>query len=201
MPGIDVATEKEDSAFRVLVVDDNRDAANSLSILLTMSGFRVETYYNGADALRGARSFLPDCILSDIGMPGIDGYSLAERLRQDESLRGITLIAITGYPDVERARAAGFDHHLLKPANPVLLGDMLKELRAMGKRLERTEQLVQQQEKAVTETTELMKEVKVDLREVKEGMQMMQEEIREVKEEVKEIKEELQQVKESQAES
>jgi CheY-like chemotaxis protein len=197
MPEMKETRDKEDLTFRILVVDDNQDAADSLSTLLRLSGFAVRTFYHGEEALEGARTFLPHCILSDIGLPGIDGYSLAARLRQDESLRHISLIAITAYPDTEKAKAAGFDHHLLKPADPVIVEEIVKELRDMGKRLERSEQLVQQQGKVVNEARDLIKEVKGDLKEVKSGMQTMQEEIREVKEDVKEIKEELQQVKEN----
>lgn len=71
---------------RVLVIDDNRDAADSLAILLKAWGFEARVVYSGQEGLEVAKAYRPDCVLSDIGLPELDGYHLAERLRQDESL-------------------------------------------------------------------------------------------------------------------
>lgn len=193
-------TDQEGPKFRILVVDDNRDGADSLAMLLKLWGYDVRAVYDGAEAIRAAQTYRPDCILSDIGLPGIDGYRLAEKLRQDESFKGTPLIAITAYSDEARARAAGYDHHLVKPANPDIVEEILRKLRAMGKRLERVEETAQQQGEVVTEVRDLMKEVKEDVKEIKEGLQEnvkeLKQELREVKEDVKEIKEELREVKE-----
>jgi CheY-like chemotaxis protein len=183
--------------FRVLVVDDNQDQADTLSLLLRMEGFDVQTVYDGEQALQAAHDHRPNCILADIGLPGMDGYRLAELLRQEESLSNITLIAITAYADAARAKAAGFDHHFVKPADPAIVEGIVRRLRTMGKRLEIAEELVQKQGEVVTEARDLMKEVKDGMQGVKEGMQEMKQELREVKEDVKEIKEELQEVKET----
>lgn len=101
---------------RVLVVDDNVDAADSLAILLNMSGHETKAAYDGSQALEVARSFAPNVVLLDIGLPGMDGYETAARLRAEHG--AIAIVAVTGYgsaADVERARSAGFDAHITKP--------------------------------------------------------------------------------------
>jgi CheY-like chemotaxis protein len=138
--------ERTDQApFRILVVDDNKDAADTLATLLRLWGLEVRVVYDGAQAIEAANAYLPDCILTDIGLPGIDGYVLAERVRQTDALRMTILIAITAYSDVGKAKAAGFDHHLVKPADPVVLEKLVMELRAIGKQLERAEEIVEKQ--------------------------------------------------------
>ena len=111
---------------RVLVVDDNRDAAEATSVLLELSGHEVKTVGDGSEALASAPIYAPDVVLLDIGLPGMDGYEVAVRLRQMPETRDSCLIALTGYgqpADRARAREAGFDHHLTKPADPdALLG-------------------------------------------------------------------------------
>ena len=111
------APTRVEPAKRVLIVDDNVDSATTLSWLLAEQGFTVEVAHDGANGLKAAKSFRPDIFLLDIGLPGIDGYELARRLRSDgfESAR---IIAISGYAleaDIERSRAAGFDRHFAKP--------------------------------------------------------------------------------------
>jgi len=104
--------------FRVLVVDDNTDAAESLSLLLQMNAHEIRTATNGRDALALVRDFTPDIAFLDIGMPGMTGYELAARLRAMPALAHATLVAVTGWGSEEdqlRAREAGFDHHFTKP--------------------------------------------------------------------------------------
>ena len=104
---------------RVLVVDDNRDAAESLASLLVCSGYEVRLAYDGPSALAIAADFRPDAVSLDIGLPGLDGYETARQMREQPVLRDTVLIALTGYGnegDRERSREAGFDHHLVKPA-------------------------------------------------------------------------------------
>ena len=105
----------------VLLVEDNRDAAESLTMLLDLYGHRVRTVYDGFAALDAARAEAPDVMLVDIGLPGMDGYEVARRIRGDAAFQAVRLIALTGYgrdEDRQAALAAGFDHHLVKPVNP-----------------------------------------------------------------------------------
>ncbi len=113
---------------RVLVVDDNRDAAESLSQLLKMKGHDVRAVFDGPTALDAARSFHPDVILLDIGLPRMDGYEVARRLRDQPELSHTCLVALTGYgrdEDRRRSEQAGFDFHLVKPVEPTVLQEML----------------------------------------------------------------------------
>jgi CheY-like chemotaxis protein len=103
---------------RILVIDDNLDAANALRYLLENDGHEVKVAVDGSAGLAVARQFKPDFLLLDIGLPNLNGYEIARRMRQDETLRHVTIIAITGYGqsnDRARALAAGFDHHMTKP--------------------------------------------------------------------------------------
>jgi PAS domain S-box-containing protein len=117
--------------LRVLVVDDNRDAADSLRILLETVNQEVRTSYDGAAALDAAPSFLPQLVLLDIGMPRMDGYEVAQRLRALQLTPRPTLVALTGWgqaSDKRRASAAGFDQHFTKPVNPEELLDFVGAL-------------------------------------------------------------------------
>jgi PAS domain S-box-containing protein len=117
-------------ALRVLVVDDNRDAADSLGMLLRFLGADAQVVYGGAAALEAVRTYRPRLVLLDLGMPGMDGFEVAQRLRQEEGCQ-ITLIALTGWgqeEDRRRSQAAGFDYHLVKPVNPEALQALLSTL-------------------------------------------------------------------------
>ncbi len=106
---------------RVLIIEDNLDAADSLRMMLELCGHRAEIAMTGADGIDMARSFLPDVVLCDLGLPGMDGLSVARSLRADPAFRGVRLVALTGYvgpEDVARALKAGFDSHIPKPADP-----------------------------------------------------------------------------------
>jgi CheY-like chemotaxis protein len=116
------------SPRRVLVVDDNLDAAEGLAMLLQLKGHEVATAYDGDGALESARRFSPEVVLLDIGLPRQDGFEVARRLREEFPDRGMLLVALTGYGqerDRLRAREAGFDHHLLKPVRLELLEQLL----------------------------------------------------------------------------
>ena len=105
---------------RVLVVDDNVDAADSLGMLLRLLGAEALVVHDGSSALRALHSFEPDLVLLDLGMPRMDGYEVARRIRRQPEFQHITIIAMTGWgqeEDRRRTKAAGFDHHLIKPAN------------------------------------------------------------------------------------
>ena len=108
----------QSARLRVLVVDDNRDAADSLTLLLGLAGHEARTAYSGLEALALARELDPDVILLDLGMPGMDGYEVARELRRDAATKDATLVALTGWgqdEDRKRSAEAGFDHHLTKP--------------------------------------------------------------------------------------
>ena len=105
---------------RVLVVDDNVDSAETLAMLLEASGHDVQTAYNGQSGLEAALEYQPDMMLLDIGLPELNGYEVARRIRQHPLLKHMVLVAMTGYgqeKDRQYSREAGFDHHLVKPAN------------------------------------------------------------------------------------
>ncbi|HTN83934.1 MAG TPA: GAF domain-containing protein [Sorangium sp.] len=114
------ATRDATAALRVLVVDDNVDGAESLALLLRMSGHRTRAVHTGPEALTAARELGADVVFLDIGLPGMDGYEVARRLRADPGFAGLVLVALTGWgteDDRRRAREAGFDHHLTKPVD------------------------------------------------------------------------------------
>jgi signal transduction histidine kinase len=116
------------SSRRILVVDDNADAANSLSELLKLDGHATMPAFSAEDALSLSESFAPDVVLLDIGLPRMDGYEVAKQLRQSALRGNVTLIALTGYgqqEDRDRARAAGFDAHLVKPVDFAALAKLL----------------------------------------------------------------------------
>jgi CheY-like chemotaxis protein/two-component sensor histidine kinase len=113
---------------RILIVDDNVDAALTLRIFMQIENYEVRVAYNGIDAVRMAREEPPDAILCDIGLPGMNGFEVAKALRRDPGMRRARLIAITGYGSVrdrEHALASGFDDHLVKPVDPAVLLETL----------------------------------------------------------------------------
>ncbi len=104
----------------ILIADDNRDLAISLSMLLKLVGFEVETVHNGRDAVTAAKNRRPDVLLLDIGLPGLDGYQVARQFRSDDRLKNVFIIAISGYsPDMflERSTPGDFDHYFTKPVD------------------------------------------------------------------------------------
>jgi CheY-like chemotaxis protein len=114
--------------YRVLVVDDNVDAADSLALLVRLDGHEVRTAHDGQAALEAAQAFHPQVILLDIGLPRMDGYEVARRLREQPGGDRYIMAAVTGYgQDEDRLRAhdAGFDHHLLKPVDPKVLRQVI----------------------------------------------------------------------------
>jgi signal transduction histidine kinase/DNA-binding response OmpR family regulator len=131
LAGDEAERARNDSRRRILVVDDNVDAAKSLSMLLRMRGHETEVYFDGPSALEHAEAFRPDLVLLDIGLPGMDGYEVARCMRQNETLRRTMLAALTGYgraEDHKLSEAAGFDHHLVKPVQMKQLDELLAGL-------------------------------------------------------------------------
>lgn len=114
--------------LRVLVVDDDPEAANAIATLLRLWEYRVLVKHDGSSAIAAVAEFKPDVCLLDIWMPGMNGYQVAEWMRKEPSLHGALLIAMTGYDeygDSRLAREAGFDHHLYKPVDTAALRHIL----------------------------------------------------------------------------
>jgi PAS domain S-box-containing protein len=121
--------------LRILIIEDNRDAADSLRLLLSLMDHEARVAYTGPNGVAAAKELRPDVVLCDIGLPGIDGYEVARQIRRLPGMAKALLVAITGYgqdPDVQRSKEAGIDHHFLKPIDP----SQLKRLLANAKRLD-----------------------------------------------------------------
>jgi PAS domain S-box-containing protein len=119
---------RETHPSRVLLVEDNPDAAESLMMILELLGHHVRVVHDGRAALEAARANLPDIMLIDIGLPGMNGYELAQAIRREATLARIILVALTGYgrpEDKAQALSAGFDYHLVKPVDLQALGDLV----------------------------------------------------------------------------
>lgn len=117
--------------LHLLVVDDAPDVTEMIALMMSYAGYQVSTAFSATEALDAARSHRFDAVISDIGMPGMSGYQLAEALRALPAYRTTPLIAVTGfsmYEDRERARDAGFDDFLNKPISPAALIDAVKRL-------------------------------------------------------------------------
>jgi CheY-like chemotaxis protein len=120
-----------DTSFRILVVDDNRDSADSLSMMLRIMGNETHTAYDGEEAVEAAAAFRPHVILLDIGLPRLNGYEACRRIREHSGGRDVFIIAQTGWgqeEDRQRSREAGFDHHMVKPVDPTTLVALLGKL-------------------------------------------------------------------------
>ncbi len=118
---------------RILVVDDLNDAAASLALVCELYGAQARVARDGLEALTVGANFLPDVVLMDISMPHMDGYEAARRMRAESWGKNVVLIALTGWGrqgDIEAARNAGFDGHLLKPVGAEALINLVNELRA-----------------------------------------------------------------------
>ena len=124
-------TRSDAPILRVLCVDDNRDAADTLGVLLELVGYEARVCYDGATALQLAEAFRPDACILDLTMPGMDGDEVGRRLRQRDWARNLPLVAVTALSgDDARRRTAqvGFDLHLTKPVDPDLLANVLTDI-------------------------------------------------------------------------
>jgi PAS domain S-box-containing protein len=129
------------SPRRVLVVDDNADAAESAALLLRMLGHEVKTAHDGPSALQAARAFRPEAVLLDIGLPGMSGYDVAKTLRAEPGNGALVLVVVTGYgqdEDRRRSAEAGFDRHLVKPVDPAAVQALLGSLSTIRRPLRHT---------------------------------------------------------------
>jgi len=120
------------SRFKILVVDDNHDSALSLAMMLSIMGHDTRTAHDGESALATAETFLPDVVLLDIGLPKLNGYEVAQRIRGNAWGASMYLIAITGWgqeEDRQRSREVGLNLHMVKPVEPAALEELLASLR------------------------------------------------------------------------
>ncbi|MGD0960059.1 MAG: response regulator [Methylomonas sp.] len=123
-----------DQGLRVLLIDDNRDIADSLAVWFEQIGHHVTVAYDGAQGLAAAQAQAPDVILLDIGLPDLDGYQVAKKLREQPCSQRALIIALSGYaPSKQALEAAGFDHHLIKPPKFNQLRDLIAESRRLRK--------------------------------------------------------------------
>jgi signal transduction histidine kinase len=126
------ASADEGRSLRILIVDDNVDAADSIAMLLGMEGHKTRAVNTARAALLAVPEFEPDVVLLDIGLPEMDGYEVARRIRAHNGRHDMRLVAVTGYGqpgDRRRSQAAGFDEHLVKPVEPAVLNEMLRRVR------------------------------------------------------------------------
>jgi len=177
------------SRTRIMVVDDHHDAADTLLTLLKVLGFEARAAYNATEALTLIKEFRPHCVLSDIEMPGMTGYQLAETIRREAEFKDIPLIAISGNCDPALAEAAGFNYYLAKPAPPVTLTSLLRKVFHMDAHLDRAEKMIEAQGQVVGEARDLMKEVKGDVKEIKSDLEELKQDVKEIKDDLRDVKE------------
>ena len=125
---------------RVLVIEDNRDAADSLCEVLDLLNHSATVAYSGDEGLKKVRAHRPDVVLCDIGLPGMDGHEVARAIRADASLSATTLVALTGYAapeDLARSQEAGFDFHLAKPPSIEAIERVLAEVKRRDPQVEK----------------------------------------------------------------
>jgi CheY-like chemotaxis protein len=183
----------------VLVVDDNRDVADSTAMLVCASGFPARVAYGGRQALELAGADPPDCVVLDVKMPDIDGCTVARSLRADARTAHAKLIAFTAFSTdryAELIREAGFDYHLVKGASDFAqMEELLTMLKEIKKLAEQTQRTAEQNAELVGETKGLLREARAEFQNACGEIKEMKGEIVEVKEELKEVKEELKEVR------
>jgi CheY-like chemotaxis protein len=132
LDGAPPATVRPALPLRILIVEDNRDAARTLAAVLARQGHQVMTAHSGTAGVQAAPRWRPDVVLCDLGLPGMDGFEVAAALRRDPALASTRLIAISGYgqaDDHRRSEEAGFDLHLTKPVDPAELERLLADVK------------------------------------------------------------------------
>jgi CheY-like chemotaxis protein len=127
---------RDEQMRRILVVDDNRDSADSLAALMRVNGSNVQIAYDGLEAVEKARAFRPELVVLDIGMPRMDGYQTCRAMRNQAWGRDICIVALTGWgqeEDRRKSREAGFDAHLVKPVDHAAMMDLLGSIRSASR--------------------------------------------------------------------
>jgi two-component system, OmpR family, response regulator len=169
-------------------VDDNRDAADTLCVLLRMSGYDCRAAYDGEAGFQVACDFRPDCMLLDLAMPGMDGFTLARKLRTQPDLERARLFAMTAYSDWasrKRALEAGFDDYFVKPMELVEVERLKEKLNAVVRLAAQTEELARANIHLMEESKELIKEIKNDAAEIKHDLSEIKGDLRDLKEEIR----------------
>jgi len=187
------------SALSILVVDDNRDAANSLAEVLRLFGHQVRVRYGGVEGLREALASPPDCLILDVWMPDLDGYTVAGRLRGEPATRAVRMIAYTAFSDhehVRRIKESGFDYHLVKAADLSELKEMLTMIQELKQLANTTAEVARQNIELTAQTKDILQEAKTEFRQTRNQIKVVTEAVKEVKDELREVKEELKEVKE-----
>lgn len=136
-PSAAPALKRAKQGFRILVVDDNHDSALSLAMILSIMGHDTRTAHDGESALATAESFLPEVVLLDIGLPKLNGYEVAQRIREQPWGASMFLIAVTGWgqeEDRQRSADVGLNVHMVKPVEAAALEKILAELASSGPR-------------------------------------------------------------------
>jgi two-component system, OmpR family, response regulator len=170
--------------MRLLVVDDNRAAADGMAQWLRLFAHEVRVEYDGTRGLAAAREWRPECVLSDIRMPGLDGYALARAVRADPTIAGTKLVALSAYSGADHERQAadaGFDHRLTKGGDPAALLEVLKMIEQVKELADRTRELAEKNVELAGQTKQLLEEVKEDVAEVKKEVKELKEDVRELK--------------------
>lgn len=132
-PGL--TTQPPARRFKILVVDDNHDSALSMAMMLSIMGHETRTAHDGESAVATAETFLPDVILLDIGLPKLNGYEVAQRIREQAWGASMYLIAVTGWgqdEDRQRSTEVGLNQHMVKPVEPAALEKLLADLKTSG---------------------------------------------------------------------
>jgi CheY-like chemotaxis protein len=192
VPGDSREGTPEQHALRVLVVDDYRDAADTLATLLGLWGYDCRVSNDGASALQVAEKYRPDCLILDINLPGVDGFGVARRLREHPELGSVKLVALTAYSDptnTRRIREAGFDYHVVKPADPDELERLLTMMDEVLRLASQTKELAQENVALAGETRDILHGVKEQMSEVKDKLEDVTQEVRELKQELREVRE------------
>ena len=167
--------------LRILVVDDNRDGADSLAEVLRLWGYSARVAYDGPSALAAAREYAPDCLITDIAMPDMDGCKLVAQLRRLPGMDRTKLVALSAYSDAShyrRTREAGFHYSLRKPAEFGELRGMLTMMEQVLDLAKQTEKMSRKNVDLAQETKSLMEDVKKDIKEVIEDVRELKDEIR-----------------------
>src|SRR5262245_21618150 len=144
----------------------------------------VRVAYSGAEGLRIAREFVPDCVISDISMPDLDGYALAQAVRNDPVLAGVKLVALSAYSDAEhirRANEAGFDYRLMKANEVEELLEVLAMMEEIKELATRTRELAEQNVDLAGQTKELIQEVKEEVQELKQDVAELKQDVKDLK--------------------
>jgi CheY-like chemotaxis protein len=166
-----------------VIVDDNRDAADSLAALLELRHYECRVAYDGLAGLQAALDEVPDCLITDINMPCLDGYALAQRVRAEPALAGVKLVALSAYSDAphrKRAAEVGFDYTLVKAGDPTAL-EVLKMIEEIKELAAKTRDLAKQNVDLAGETKGLIQEVKEELKEVKQDVQELKQDVKDLK--------------------